>query len=143
MPITKHIQNLAQGIANERIKDFKKKGIYSATDEQYKEDNINYYQNELTRLKNALINGKYYTGVKSVSSSGMSRTITIAYIYKNKLFTIRDKYILDLAGVNKNGRIGGCGMDMLFHAQYTLFNNLHNSYKRAHYQKRMSNYNTI
>ena len=56
MPITKHIQNLAQGIANERIKDFKKKGIYSATDEQYKEDNINYYQNELTRLKNALIN---------------------------------------------------------------------------------------
>jgi len=97
----------------------------------------------LTRIKNALIKGNYYTRVTSVSKSGMSRTIELAYIYKNKLRKIRDEQILSLAGVSKNGRISGCGMDMLFHAQYTLFNNLHKSYKQAHYQKRMAQYNNL
>lgn len=107
------------------------------------EDSAKYYGAELTRIKNALLKGRFYAGVKSVSSSGMSRIITLAYIYKNKLHTIRDKNILALAGVSANGRIGGCGMDMLFHAQYTLFNNLHRSYKEAKYQTRMKEYNRI
>ena len=97
----------------------------------------------LTKIKNALLNGRFYAGVKNVSSSGMSRIITLAYIYKNKLHTIRDEQILSLAGCDKNGRISGCGMDMLFHAQYTLFHNLHKTYKQAHYQKRMKRYNNL
>ena len=77
------------------------------------------------------------------SKSGMSRTIKLAYIYNNKLKTINDPLLLELAGVDKNGRIGGCGMDMLFHAQYNLFINLHRTHKEAHYQKRMARYNDL
>ena len=36
---------------------------------------------------------------------------------ENKVKAI-DKEILSLAGVSAKGRISGCGMDMLFHAQY-------------------------
>jgi len=154
MPITKHILKLAEGLAKERLKDhlkFYRKHLAHCYDkentaeakERYLNDSIKYYSKELTRIKNALIKGRYYSSVKSVSASGMSRIIIIGYIYKNKFRTIRDEQILSLAGVDKNGRIGGCGMDMLFHAQYTLFNNLHNSYKVAHYQKRMKEYNNI
>ena len=141
--ITKHIQQLAEQINKARLKDFKRQGIYSDTDEEYKEDNINYYANELTRIKNALLKGNYYTGVVSVSRSGMSRRIKLAYTYKNKLRVIRDKYILSLAGVSENGNISGCGMDMLFHAQYTLFIKLHRNYKQANYQKRLKEYKNL
>lgn len=137
MKATKHIKKLSQAIAKQEIKksDFwKDKDLNQLTDWKVK---------ELTRIKNALLKGRFYAGVKSVSSSGMSRNIELAYIYNNKLFKIRDKEILSLAGVSKNGRISGCGMDMLFHAQYTLFQNLHRTYKQAHYQKRMLNYNNF
>lgn len=103
----------------------------------------NYYYNELTRIKKALLTGRFYAGVMSVSSSGMSRKIKLAYTYKNKLHTIRHEKILALAGCDKDGKIGGCGMDMLFHSQYTLFNKLHRSYKEAKYQTRMKDYNLI
>ena len=98
---------------------------------------------DLTQIKNALLNGRFYCGVDSVSKSGMSRKIRLAYIYRNKLRRITNPFILNLAGCDKNGRISGCGMDMLFHAQYTLFQNLHRSYKEAHYQKRMPSYNNF
>ena len=103
----------------------------------------NYYYNELTRIKKALLTGRFYAGVMSVSSSGMSRKIKLAYTYKNKLNTIRDEKILALAGCNKDGKIGGCGMDMLFHSQYLLFNNLHRSHTEANYSERMADYNNI
>ena len=72
-----------------------------------------------------------------------SLSLAIAYTHGNRLIHICDTLILDLAGVDKNGRIGGCGMDMLFAAQYNLFHSLHGSYKRAHYQKRMARYNSL
>ena len=137
MKTTKHIQNLALAMAKEEVKEsdfWKEKDLPQLT--KWKIE-------DLTKIKKALIKGNYYTGVTSVSKSGMSRTIELAYIYKNKLCKITDKQILSLAGVSKNGRISGCGMDMLFHAQYTLFQNLHKSYKQAHYQKRMANYNNL
>lgn len=137
MKTTKHIKKLSQAIAKQEIKEsnfWKDKDLNQLTDWKVK---------ELTRIKNALLKGRFYAGVKSVSNSGMSRKIELAYIYNNKLFKIRDKEVLSLAGVSKNGRISGCGMDMLFHAQYTLFQNLHRTYKQAHYQKRMLNYNNL
>ena len=137
MKTTKHIKNLALAMAKEEVNQssfWKEKDLPQLT--KWKIE-------DLTRIKNALIKGNYYTRVTSVSKSGMSRTIELAYIYKNKLRKIRDEQILSLAGVSKNGRISGCGMDMLFHAQYTLFNNLHKSYKQAHYQKRMAQYNNL
>jgi len=137
MKTTKHIKNLAQGLANEDIKNS------NYWTEQDKPQLTKWRIEELTRIKNALINGRFYAGVESVSQSGMSRIIKLAYIYKNKLHKITDSETLSLAGVSKNGRISGCGMDMLFQAQYTLFQNLHRTYKQAHYQKRMPNYNNL
>lgn len=152
--ITKHIEKHAEKFANAELNEhlkFYREHIPTSYDkestpeakDQYLKDSSKYYGAELTRIKKALLNGRFYAGVKSVSKSGMSRTITLAYVYKNKLHTIRDKNILALAGVSENGRIGGCGMDMLFHAQYTLFNNLHRSYKEANYSKRLKQYNNL
>ena len=152
--ITKHIKKHAGKFANAELKEhlnFYRKHIPTSYDkentpeakERVYKDYFKHYGAELTRIKKALLDGRFYAGVKSVSKSGMSRTITLAYVYKNKLHTIRDKNILALAGVSENGRIGGCGMDMLFHAQYTLFNNLHRSYKEANYSKRLKQYNNL
>ncbi|QDP66352.1 MAG: hypothetical protein Unbinned6224contig1000_73 [Prokaryotic dsDNA virus sp.] len=137
MKTTKHILNLAEALVNE---DIKTSDFWTEKD---KPQLTNWKAEELQRIKNALLKGKFYAGVESVSKSGRSRTIKLAYIYKNKLHKIGDKEILSLAGVSENGRISGCGMDMLFHAQYTLFHNLHKSYKAAHYQKRMPQYNNL
>ena len=137
MKTTKHIINLANGLVSEELK---KSNYWTEKD---RPQLTKWKSEELTRIKNALLKGTFYAGVESVSKSGMSRTIKLAYIYKNKLHKIGDKEILSLAGVSASGRIGGCGMDMLFHAQYTLFQNLHKSYKQAHYQKRMPQYNSL
>ena len=127
MKTTKHIYKIAEEFTkDEQIK--------------YREHSKEYILRELTRIKNALLNGRFYAGVISVSSSGLSRKIKLAYIYKNELITIRDPKILKLAGVSPKGNISGCGMDMLFHAQYTLFQNLHTSYKGANYQNRLKPY---
>ena len=127
MKTTKHIYKIAEEFTkDEQIK--------------YREHSKDYVLRELTRIKNALLNGRFYAGVISVSSSGLSRKVKLGYIYKNELITIRDPKILKLAGVSPKGNISGCGMDMLFHAQYTLFQNLHTSYKRANYENRLKPY---
>lgn len=135
--MTKRILSLAEADAKQTIKEssfWTEKDLNKLTQ---------WNSEELTRIKNALLRGRFYCGVDSVSKSGMSRKIRLAYIYKNRLRKITDPYILKLAGCDKNGRISGCGMDMLFKAQYNLFQNLHRSYKEAHYQKRMPSYNNL
>ena len=154
MKTTKHIEKQAKQLANIKLEEhlkFYADWIPTSYDKQntteakvqYFIDYFKHYQTELTRIKKALLNGKFYAGVVSVSRSGMSRKIKLAYLYKNKLIKITDLEILKLAGVNSKGSISGCGMDMLFHAQYTLFHNLHDSYKRAHYQRRMKRYREL
>ena len=152
MKTTKRIIKLAEGLAVSSAKDHLKwynehlPAYYEREKERQAETVADFrkmYIKELTQIKNALLKGRYYTGVQTVSKSGMSRTIKLAYIYNNKLKTINDPLLLELAGVDKNGRIGGCGMDMLFHAQYNLFINLHRTHKEAHYQKRMARYNDL
>jgi 5'-3' exonuclease len=137
MKKTKHILKLAEKLAKENIKD---SNLFTDKDLNWLVDS---YAIELTRIKNSMLKGTFYAGVISVSSTGMSRKIRIAYIYKNQLYKIRDARYLALAGCDKNGRISGCGMDMLYHAQYTLFQNLHSSYKEANYSKRMKTYNDL
>lgn len=104
-------------------------------------DSIEYIERELTDLKNALLKGRYYTGVDSVARSGMSRVISIGWI-KDNHFKRAPHFVYKLAGCDSNGRIGGCGMDMLFAAQYNLFTQLCDS-KRLPYQKHMERYNDI
>tara|TARA_R100001463_G_scaffold20208_3_gene49307 strand:- start:176 stop:601 length:426 start_codon:yes stop_codon:yes gene_type:complete len=138
MKTTKHIEKIAEKLTKyEQHKDIT---LNWSNPFKYRQHSKEYISKELTKIKNALLNGRFYAGVVSVSRSGMSRKIKMAYIYKNELITIRDPKILKLAGVNKNGSISGCGMDMLFHAQYTLFHNLHTNYKKANYQNRLKPY---
>jgi len=137
MKTTKRIQNLSLAMAKE---DIKNSTFWTDKDlDQLTKWNVE----TLTKIKNALLNGRFYASVQSVSRSGMSRKIKLGYIYKNRMHIIRDKQILSLAGCNAKGSISGCGMDMLFQAQYNLFINLHNNYKEAHYQKRMKQYNNF
>jgi hypothetical protein len=67
-----------------------------------------------------------YTVLRSVSSSGMSRTISLKVAKGGQILdlTYYASVILDWPLVEKNGsraiRVGGCGMDMGFHTVYTL-----------------------
>lgn len=67
-----------------------------------------------------------YTVLRSVSSSGMSRTISLKVAKDGKILdlTYYASIVLDWPLVEVNGsralRVGGCGMDMGFHTVYTL-----------------------
>jgi hypothetical protein len=67
-----------------------------------------------------------YTVLRSVSSSGMSRTISLKVARDGKILdlTYYASILLDWPLVEVNGsralRVGGCGMDMGFHTVYTL-----------------------
>jgi len=121
MKKNKHLWNLAESLVS-----------------QY--NSVEYLYSELINIKNALLKGNYYTQVLTVSKSGMSRTILIGYIKNNKWYRVWNTDIKKLAGVNRKDRINGCGMDMLFAAQYNLFQSLCPNYK---YQDTMKRYNTL
>jgi hypothetical protein len=67
-----------------------------------------------------------YTVLRSVSSSGMSRTISLKVAKGEQILdlTYFAAAVLGWPLVEKNGsraiRVGGCGMDMGFHTVYTL-----------------------
>ena len=67
-----------------------------------------------------------YTSVKSVSSSGMSRTMSLYVVDGDRIqnITYYVAQALKWPLVEKNGsrvlRVSGCGMDMGFHTVYTL-----------------------
>ena len=151
MKSTKHIKQLAEKLTKEDLQEhlnFYRQNISHAYEKENTEERKNQFFNttykerltQLNDIKKALYNGSFYMRVVSVSKSGMSRKIQFAYIKKNKLITIVDKKILSLSACSKDGRVYGCGMDMLFHSQYTLFINLHKSYKKANYTKNLKQY---
>jgi hypothetical protein len=129
----KHLNALAEQMTNN---DFKQ---YSWMKEENRQAYFDNNLKELKAVRKALLSGRYYTDVESVSSSGMSRIIKIAYIADNKLHGVGDD-IYKLAGCDKNHRISGCGMDMLFHAQYNLFQAL---CPDKRYQDAMRRYNNL
>lgn len=67
-----------------------------------------------------------YTVLRSVSSSGMSRKISLKVAKDGKILdlTYYAAIVLDWPLVEVNGsralRVGGCGMDMGFHTVYSL-----------------------
>ena len=67
-----------------------------------------------------------YTVLRSVSSSGMSQSISLKVAKDGKILdlTYYAGTVLDWPIVEVNGsralRVGGCGMDMGFHTVYTL-----------------------
>jgi hypothetical protein len=68
-----------------------------------------------------------YTSCEQVSASGMSRRISLYIVVKGDIVNItRRASIITGFGLSKNGGliVQGCGMDMGFHAVYTLGRNL-------------------
>jgi len=67
-----------------------------------------------------------YTVLRSVAPSGMSRTMSLKVAKGGKILdlTYYASVVLDYPLVEVNGsraiRVGGCGMDMGFHAVYSL-----------------------
>src|SRR5699024_10002724 len=109
MKPTKHLKAIAEDMTNDDMKRFS-----WMTEEQrhhYYAKNLS----QLTDLRQALLDGRQYFRVNRVSQSGMSRVIEIAYIKDNELYKVQEPSLLKLAGCSKDGRISGCGMDMLFH----------------------------
>jgi len=96
--------------------------------------------NQLVDLRNALLKGRFYSSVESVSKSGSGRIIKFGYIKNNRLVVVHREEIKNLAGCNKNGRITGGGMDMLFHSQYILFRKL---CPKSDYRTHMKEYNRL
>lgn len=69
-------------------------------------------------------NQKVYTILNHISSSGMSRSISLCVVHKGDLIKL-DYWIAQALGENidnKNGglKVSGCGMDIGFHLVYQL-----------------------
>lgn len=87
------------------------------------------------RYLNAIKKGTMINSIGSVSSSGMSRTIKFLAPEYNK-YTKRYQYcnffqffkalgFSEARGKEHYFLIGGCGMDMIFHTNYTIIHKLH------------------
>lgn len=83
------------------------------------------YKEQHTRdLRKLLKAGQtVYTNCEEVSRSGMSRRISLYIVHKGEIVNItRRASIITGFGMSSRGGliVGGCGMDMGFHAVYTL-----------------------
>lgn len=114
MRVPHYIKKLAADIV--AVDDHMGSAASFFTTEEWIED----VANRLMEWRDALLSGRYYTRVESVSRSGMSRVIVIARGDHTGLINA-PAYIYRLAGCDRARRIHGCGMDMLFAAQYNLF----------------------
>jgi len=92
-----------------------------------RQEKINEREHSRERLSAMLTPGDtVYTMIRSVSTSGMSRTMSLYIVKDNRLVNITyyAAHALEWPLVEKNGsrvlRVAGAGMDMGFHAVYTL-----------------------
>ena len=92
-----------------------------------KQEKITEREHSRERLGSLLNAGDtVYTVIRSVSSSGMSRTMSLYIVKDNRLVNITyyAAHALEWRLCDVNGsrvmRVGGCGMDMGFHAVSTL-----------------------
>jgi len=110
---------------------------------EYRDDihSVASLQDHLIYVRNAILKGRFYIGVRSVAKSGMSRELAMAYVDK-KYGVLQEVWpaVYSLAGCDKNKRIKGCGMDMCFAAQYELFQIL---CPKMRYQDKMPSYNHL
>ena len=96
------------------------------TKTQQKKIDYDYAKEQLLTYYNINEGDTIYTVLRSVSSSGMSRTISLKVAKEGKILdlTYYASILLDWTLVEVNGsralRVGGCGMDMGFHTVYTL-----------------------
>jgi hypothetical protein len=98
--------------------------------------NVDSFKSDAKRYIKAIQDNRMVCLIKSVSSSGMSRTIKFCAPEKNKYNKGRFQYcnfyqFFKAMGYNESRSkdscftIGGCGMDMIFHTNYTIIHRLH------------------
>ena len=78
----------------------------------------------LPAVKRALKANRIWATVHTVSKSGMSRTISLYIVDKGNIVCLDwafGKIYGDSITKDREVRINGCGMDMLFEANYRLF----------------------
>jgi len=85
------------------------------------ENRVVWLTKELQLVRLSLLRGRFYASVVKRSRSGMSKTLKIAYVYRNEIHLILDPDILRLAGMSKKGSISGSGLCLRYAAQYNLF----------------------
>jgi hypothetical protein len=99
---------------------------------EYKID-IETFINNAKRYIKAIKENRMICSIGSVSKSGMSRNIKFVELVKSDTSDKHQLYnfyqFFDVLGYTKvkNSdyfRIGGCGMDMIFHTNYTIIHNL-------------------
>ena len=104
-------------------KNFKK--LYSFTNEEF--------LNNAKRYIKAVKDGRMFCVIESVSASGMSRVLDFKEMNGNKkegfrIYNFNALFVaLGFQSVKNSGfRVNGCGMDMVFHTNYTIIHNLKN-----------------
>lgn len=99
---------------------------------EYKID-IETFINNAKRYIKAIKENRMICAIGSVSKSGMSRNIKFVELSKSDTSDKHQLYnfyqFFDVLGYTKVKdsdyfRIGGCGMDMIFHTNYTIIHNL-------------------
>ena len=119
------MENLNIEKINEYIKGYNKKNEY--------EINIETFIDHAKRYIKAVKENRMICSIGSVSKSGMSRTIKFVELAKNDTkheYQMLNFYqFFDVLGYSKVKdsdyfRIGGGGMDMIFHTNYTIIHNL-------------------
>jgi hypothetical protein len=105
------------------VKNYNKKNTYGMTSETFID--------HAKRYINAIKEARMICSIGSVSKSGMSRTIKFLEMSKgeNRHFLYNFYQFFDALGYRKINdsdyfRIGGCGMDMIFHTNYSIMHDL-------------------
>jgi hypothetical protein len=106
------------------LKSYNKKNTYKA--------DIDGFIDNAKRYIEAIKEYRMICSIGSVSRSGMSRTIKFVEMKKgeHRHFIYNFFQFFDMLGYSKVNnsdyfKIGGCGMDMIFHTNYTIIHQLH------------------
>ena len=94
---------------------------------------VDTFINHADRYIKAIKENRMICAIKSVSKSGMSRTIKFVELAKSDMTNKHQLYnfyqFFEILGYSKVKdsdyfRIGGCGMDMIFNTNYNIIHNL-------------------
>ena len=129
----KTLEKVNQNVADSKdIQRMIKKHRKGCTENQEVYNNM--FISHANRYIKAIKEGRMNCVIHSVSASGMSRTISFHECAKNddgKYQYLQFCMLFDLLGYTPSKKnnfrfvIGGCGMDMVFHTNYTIIHKLH------------------
>ena len=88
---------------------------------------FDFYDNAIRYIK-AIKQGRMICSIDTVSRSGMSRTLKFMEFQKSNIYNFHAFFIALKFNQVKNSdyfRVYGCGMDMVFHTNYTIIHRLY------------------